>query len=174
MRFLLPALLLAGSCLLTACDLAGTATTHRPLIGTTWQLVAFEEATGNPSRPVSIRHRFADVAYTVTFTTQPAVDSSYNGPNGAYHTKTVGYPNQGFFTYDHVEDGTLSLFFHGATEINPLPGSVETRFFQALEGVRRYRIKGDRMRLTYGSGRALLFRARATPPIRSALFSRVG
>lgn len=161
MRFLVPTLLMAGCCLLAACDFAGTTASDRPLIGTTWHLIAFEEATGN-SESISVRPDFADVAYTVTLTTQPAVGGMYDGPAGTHRTRTIGYPNQGLFTYQHGDSRTLSLFFHGATKINQLPGSKETLFFQALDTAVTYQIKGDRMRLTYDSGKALLFEAKAS------------
>jgi len=161
MRLFVSTLLIAGCCVLAACDFAGTAPSDRPLIGTTWQLIAFEEATGNPE-PISVRPDFADFAYTVTFTTQPAVDDVYDGPAGTHRTKTIGYPNQGFFTYERGDNRTLSIFFHGATKINQLPGSKETLFFQALDTAVTYQIKGDRMRLAYDGGKALLFEAKAS------------
>jgi hypothetical protein len=86
----------------------------------------------------------------------------YDGPAGTHRTRTIGYPNQGLFTYQHGDSRTLSLFFHGATKINQLPGSKETLFFQALDTAVTYQIKGDRMRLTYDGGKALLFEAKAS------------
>lgn len=65
----------------------------------------------------------------------------------------------GLFSYERGEGQSLKIYFHGATQINQLPGSRETEFFNALRAATRYRIEGNRLRLAYNGGKALFFEA---------------
>jgi len=168
MRLLISTLMLAGCGLLAACDFADTTTPDRPLTGTTWQLIAFEETDGDriPIDYGSVRTGYRDAAYTIAFTTTPA-EGCINPEDPLYGTRCVkltGYPNESpstTYNSDSAEH-SLTIYFRGTTFVGQPSGSKETEFFQALDAVTRYRIDGDRLRLTYDGGKALLFEAKAS------------
>jgi len=161
------ALPIAGLCLMAACELVGLGGSgDDPLVGPTWRLVAFEDASGDRTavdpeyeRPrVDTSLPFYGLAFTETEAEERIGDAE---PRGAHRMEVRGYPNEGLFTYELEDDDRLSIYFHGATKINQLPGSRETEFFTALDAATSYRIDGSRMRLAYGDGNALLFEAKA-------------
>lgn len=137
-----------------------TAEADTTLVGPTWQLVAFVEADGNHTTPGSVRSEYEGTAYSITFTKQP-VDSLGipHAPGGSYSMKVIGYPNEGFFSYElkSEKERSFAIYFHGATEINQFSGSKESVFFKTLKTVKGYRINGKKLRLFYNDGKALLF-----------------
>ena len=152
-------LFFTGALLLgSACNLIGPSGDSKPLTGTTWQLVAFENAAGHRVDIGPLRSEFEQVAYTVVFTAEPA--DEYRDPTGTRRLKVIGYPNEGLFSYDRGRDRALTIYFHATTKINQLPGSEETEFFQALRTATAYRINGPRLHVAYDDGKILLFEAR--------------
>jgi hypothetical protein len=160
------ALPIAGLCLMAACELVGLGgADDDPLVGPTWRLVAFEDASGDRTavdpeyeRPrVDTSLPFYGLAFTETEDEERIGDAE---PRGAHRMEVRGYPNEGLFTYELEDDDRLSIYFHGATKINQLPGSRETEFFTALDAATSYRIKGKRLRITHDDGKALIFEAR--------------
>lgn len=170
-----------------SCEMAGSssAETEPPkavptdtlLAGPAWQLLAFE-ADGDTTEvrpwcaPAGRQDHvvaFPPFRYSLRFT-RISVDSTKtlggdgcfgpDKPRGTHCLHVKGNPNEVFFTYavepeSRFGEGKLTAYLHRLTAM-PL-GPKEPELLDALEAATRYEVDGDRLRVAYGEGKALLF-----------------
>ena len=142
---------------LAACELVGItdkngADSQEGLVGT-WRLTAFEEADGTETDVGS-----EDI--TLTF----AAEDSLTGWSFRGRRPEASPANEYFGTYEAGPDGSFMIGSPekgtrpASTEVGTLPGSRYEEYLAALGEAASYKIEGDRLRINYGGGKALLFR----------------
>jgi hypothetical protein len=147
------ALLVAGLCLMAACEVVGLGSSDDdPLVGPTWRLVAFEDASGNKTEVGA-----DDIVLTFT-------------DSGSVRGQT--YPEEGRApenTYEGIYETTPgdSLSVRGSsrlvnlisTRVGTLPGSRYEEYLLALVQATTYQIEDRHLRINYSNGKALHFKA---------------
>lgn len=149
METLKKVLLLAGlSASLAACQMVGSSdeipAEDLPLVGPTWQLISFRDASGYASS-------VTEELLTVIF--------EKGGKFGAKGLHLGGTSAHNAFggTYVAGKDSSLSMNAYGGTFAGVPDGSRYLDFLTALEHATSYEIEGDRLRITYGNGKTLVF-----------------
>lgn len=146
------------------------------LVGPTWQFVAFEETDGDTAevRPQCKRLRewswpTPPFFHSANFQTTPADSARTHSEGGCFSSQSefrcmrvYGERNEAFLPYqldmeNSVGGGALGIQFQVHTAVNVPDDSKEPEFFDALEATTRYNVDGDRLRVSYGEGKALLF-----------------
>jgi len=167
------ALLIAGLCLMAACELVGLGgSDDDPLVGPTWRLVAFEAPDGatTSARATSKQKedalfRFGQAPYTISFrdTISDQCMSGEKEQTGNTECRlavAVGLPNEAHFSYELKDGSTLSLRGLGKTKIGLPSNSREPQYFNALDAATSYHVNGKRLRINYGNGKLLFFEAK--------------
>ena len=142
---------------LAACELVGItdkngADSQEGLVGT-WRLTAFEKADRTETDVGS-----EDI--TLTF----AAEDSLTGWSFRGRRPEASPANEYFGTYEAGPDGSLTISGPEGWEPGPfstkvglLPGSRYEEYLAALGDATSYKIEGNRLRINYGGGKALLF-----------------